>query len=170
MKEIRVRPHKNRWMHVISALSIKICPDAVLLVFQLSVQEMRGSFSDYKPIGQEICICFTTMSCEMICGLEWPLLFLEYTTMKSLSLWTIWFLNWLTLLWKRDSLTTCVHFPQHIVKESCKQHIWGSSKLVRKQRAVMRGIWGRIQISLCHWEGKAFRSQGSSQLRRCAIL
>lgn len=35
MKEIRVRPRKNRWMHVISALSIKIGPDAVLLVFQL---------------------------------------------------------------------------------------------------------------------------------------
>lgn len=35
MKEIRVRPRKNRWMHVISALSIKIGPDGVLLVFQL---------------------------------------------------------------------------------------------------------------------------------------
>lgn len=83
----------------------------------------------------------------MICGLEWPLLFLECTTIKSLSLWTIWFLNWLTLLWKRDSLTTCVHFPQSIDKKSCKQHIWGSSKLVRKQHAVMWKVWGRIQIS-----------------------
>lgn len=43
--------------------------------------------------------------------------------MKSLSLGTIRFLNWLTPLWKRDSLTTCVYFPQHIDKESHEQHI-----------------------------------------------
>ena len=44
MKEVRVKPRKNRWMHVISALSIKIGPDAVLLVFQLKCSRKERFF------------------------------------------------------------------------------------------------------------------------------